>query len=81
MAYMSNISTTEIQQNPIDFLRRVEAGESLVIVSGSKPVAEIRPINAPIVGTRPYGLCAGDFVVPVDFDSPLPEEILRSFGH
>jgi hypothetical protein len=26
-----------------------------------------------------YGLCAGEFIVPDDFDSPLPEEILNSF--
>lgn len=23
---------------------------------------------------RPYGLCAGEFVVPQDFDAPLPED-------
>ena len=28
---------------------------------------------------RPFGLCAGEFVVPEDFDAPLPEEILKSF--
>lgn len=28
---------------------------------------------------RPYGLCAGEFVVPQDFDAPLPENILASF--
>jgi hypothetical protein len=28
---------------------------------------------------RPYGLSKGDFVVPDDFDAPLPEEILASF--
>lgn len=28
---------------------------------------------------RPYGLCIGEFVVPDDFDDPLPEEILRDF--
>ena len=28
---------------------------------------------------RPFGLCAGEFVVPDDFDAPLPEEILRDF--
>ncbi len=28
---------------------------------------------------RPFGLSKGDFVVPEDFDSPLPEEILASF--
>lgn len=28
---------------------------------------------------RPYGLCAGEFVAPQDFDAPLPEETLRLF--
>jgi hypothetical protein len=28
---------------------------------------------------RPYGLSSGDFVVPEDFDAPLPEEILADF--
>ena len=28
---------------------------------------------------RPFGLGKGDFVVPDDFDAPLPEEILASF--
>lgn len=28
---------------------------------------------------RPFGLCAGEFIVPDDFDNPLPEEILRDF--
>ena len=28
---------------------------------------------------RPYGLNKGDFVVPEDFDAPLPEEVLADF--
>ena len=28
---------------------------------------------------RPYGLCAGEFIVPEDFDAPLPEELLNLF--
>jgi hypothetical protein len=28
---------------------------------------------------RPFGLCAGEFVVPEDFDAPLQEEILNAF--
>jgi len=27
----------------------------------------------------PYGLAEGEFVVPDDFDAPLPEDILRDF--
>lgn len=28
---------------------------------------------------RPFGLCAGEFIVPSDFDAPLPEDILSAF--
>lgn len=28
---------------------------------------------------RPYGLAAGEFVVPGDFDESLPEEVLAGF--
>ncbi|MGI8638916.1 MAG: hypothetical protein ACR2MG_03070 [Pyrinomonadaceae bacterium] len=28
---------------------------------------------------RPFGLCKGEFIVPEDFDAPLPEEILSGF--
>ena len=40
---------------------------------------QLRPVPAAQLGPRPFGLCAGVFVVPDDFDSPLPEEILRGF--
>ncbi len=35
--------------------------------------------DAELETLRPFGLSKGDFVVPDDFDSPLPEEILASF--
>ena len=28
---------------------------------------------------RPFGLSQGDFVVPQDFDAPLPDDILADF--
>ena len=28
---------------------------------------------------RPFGLCAGEFTVPDDFDSPLPDYVLEDF--
>ena len=32
-----------------------------------------------VVEPRPYGLCAGQFVVPDGFNNPLPEAILALF--
>jgi hypothetical protein len=28
---------------------------------------------------RPFGLCAGEFTVPDDFDAPLPEDLINAF--
>jgi len=39
-----------------------------------------RNVNQPpFPWSRPVGLCAGEFVVPDDFDDPLPENLLREF--
>jgi antitoxin (DNA-binding transcriptional repressor) of toxin-antitoxin stability system len=79
IASMSTISVQDIQRDLLAFLRRVEAGESFLVVSGQRPMAEIRPVAAPASQPRPFGLCAGQFVVPSDFDSPLPEKIVEEF--
>lgn len=61
------------------YLEQVEAGETVIIESGGRPIAEIRPIKSRSSRMRPFGLCAGEFEVPEDFDAPLPEEVLRTF--
>ena len=30
--------------------------------------------------SRPFGLCAGEFTVPDEFDDPLPEDIINLFA-
>ena len=76
---MSTISVQEIQSDPKAFLGRVEAGEAFVVVRGAHPLAEVRPLGAAANQLRPFGLCAGRFTVPNDFDAPLPEDILKEF--
>jgi antitoxin (DNA-binding transcriptional repressor) of toxin-antitoxin stability system len=75
---MLNVTIDEIQRDPLKYLRQVEAGETLVIVRADKPIAELRPI-ASSQQLRPFGLCAGEFTVPDDFDAPLPEDLLSAF--
>jgi antitoxin (DNA-binding transcriptional repressor) of toxin-antitoxin stability system len=76
---MSTISVQNIQRDLLAFLRRVEAGESFLVVRGDHPLAEVRPVAARALQPRPFGLCAGQFTVPADFDRPLPEDVLREF--
>ena len=79
MAGMSTISVEDIQRDPLSFLRRVEAGESFVVLQDERPLAEVRPLAATAKQPRPYGLCAGQFTTPADFDEPLDEIILQEF--
>jgi antitoxin (DNA-binding transcriptional repressor) of toxin-antitoxin stability system len=69
----------EMQQDFFEYLRRVEQGETIILVRGDRPVAEVRPVEAAPAQPRPYGLCAGEFVVPDDLDQPLPDDILTAF--
>lgn len=73
------VSVEDIERDLLAYLQLVENGETLVIVKTGKPVAELRPIFSNVIKLRPFGLCAGEFTVPDDFDDPLPEEIIQDF--
>ena len=55
-------------------LERVALGEEVVIAKAGKPVAKLVPINLS-PKTRIIGSAKGEFVVPDDFNDPLPKEI------
>jgi len=76
---MAQVTIEDVQQDFSTYLQRVEAGETLVIIRAGKPVAEVKPVVPRIETLRPFGLCAGEFTVPNDFDAPLPEDILDAF--
>lgn len=80
---MTTISIDDIQQDLAGYFERVQAGETLLITQAGRPVAEINLIkSASTEGTlplRPIGLAKGQFIVPDDFDDPLPGEIQRLF--
>lgn len=77
---MSTISVEEIARDPAGFVRRLAAGESMLLVSDDRAIAEVTPVvPATAKGPRPFGLAAGEFTVPDDFDAPLPESIIKDF--
>ena len=73
-----NVTVEDVKRDPDGVLHRVLDGETLVVTADDQPVAEIRPIER-VHRPRPFGLAAGAFVVPDDFDDPLPEDVLRDF--
>ncbi len=72
---MTTISVNELQRDPLGLLQRVEAGETVLVTREERAVAEIKPVPAPASDPRPFGLCAGEFTVPDDFDQPLPDDV------
>jgi prevent-host-death family protein len=54
-----------------ELIRRVEAGEEIVIRRGATPVARLVPERATRV--KPPGALRGRVQLAADFDEPLPE--------
>ena len=76
---MITVSIEEMQRDLRGYLHRVEAGETITIVQADQPVAELKPVASDAKPLRPIGLYEGEFVVPDDFDDPLPEKIIKDF--
>lgn len=73
---MAVVSVQDLQSSLDALLARVESGEPLVVGRDGRPVAVLQPLPRGPVEPRPFGLLAGDFQVPDDFDAPLLEQIL-----
>ena len=50
--------------------------ELLRLLEGEEAKAELGSDDKPL---RPFGLCAGEFTVPDNFDDPLPEYVIEEF--
>ena len=76
---MLAISADEMQKDLPTYLKLVQSGDTLLITQADEPVAEVKMVSAAVREPRPFGLCRGEFVVPDDFDAPLPDDILDEF--
>jgi len=73
---MATVGLAEAKATLSALIDRVEKGETVTITRHNEPVAEIRPVKSPHKGLRPWGLAKGLFVVPDDFNDPLPDDEL-----
>lgn len=73
-----DVSLEEVEKDPRAYLHRVLEGETVVLFGRDQAVAEMCPLPKR-AGKRPIGLAKGDFVVPDDFNDPLPEDVLGLF--
>lgn len=76
---MKEVNTYEAKTQLSRLLRRVAAGEEITIASRGVPVARLVPVREGKGAHRKLGMDRGKFVVPDDFDAPLPDEILDAF--
>lgn len=77
---MVEVGVHEAKTHLSQLLRRVAEGEDVVITRGSEPVARLVAVRGD--GPRELGMLRGKsetFVVPDDFDTPLPADLLDQF--
>ena len=77
---MIRLNVAEAKTHLSRYLKRGEAGGTLVLCRRKRPIAEVRPIcEAPRQGRRQFGPDEGKFTIPPEFFEPLPAGILRFF--
>lgn len=74
---MTVVGVHEAKTHLSQLLRRVAEGEEIEIHSNGRPVARLVPVPAPTA--RQFGHDRGRYVVPDDFDAPLPPDVLAGF--
>ena len=75
---MTVVNTHEAKTQLSRLLKRVAAGEEIVIARAGQPLARLVPCE-PHLEERVAGSARGLFRVPDDFDAPLSDELLELF--
>jgi len=75
---MAEVNIHEAKTHLSRLLRRVAAGEEIVIARAGKPVARLVPAAEP-KRPRELGRHCGEIWIAEDFDDPLPDDIQAAF--
>jgi prevent-host-death family protein len=76
---MRQVNIHEAKTHLSQLVEDAARGDDIVIAKAGRPVARLVAVDddgAP----RPRGLLKGKIWIADDFDAPLPEEILQTFG-
>jgi prevent-host-death family protein len=74
---MDTVNIHQAKTQLSKLVERVEAGEEVVISRAGKPVAQLVPYVPKV--KRRLGVLKGKIRIGVDFDAPLPDEMLSLF--
>ena len=75
---MNQINVAEAKARLSHYLDKVGKGETVIICRRNVPIAELRPIPAPLRQPRPVGIDRG-MTIPESFFDPLPDDLLDAF--
>ena len=73
---MTVVNIHEAKSTLSELLRKVEAGEEVLIARAGKPVARLIPAGGRV---RQLGTAKGQVQIADDFNAPLPPEVLEQF--
>lgn len=76
---METVTIHQAESDLPQLLLRVERGEEIIIADQGIPVAKLVPFQAAFHRRDSLGQDRGRFIVPEDFNAPLPEDILAAF--
>lgn len=76
---MESVNIHQAKTNLSRLLSRVEMGEEIIISNRGVPIAKLVPFRPGGNRRHSLGQDRGRFVVPEDFNAPLPKEILAAF--
>ena len=76
---MTTVNIHEAKTNLSKLLKRVAAGEEIIVAKAGEPVAKLVPYTAPAKKPRVPGSMKGKIWMAPDFDE-RPEEIAQAFG-
>ena len=70
-----SVNVRELRDHLADYLGRVRAGETLLVVSHGQPVARLVPVAPKMPRARIYGAMKGQIWIAPDFDADDPDTI------
>ncbi len=73
---MTTVGVHEAKTHLSKLLKRVAAGEEIIISNGGTPIARLVGVEPP---RRELGFDEGRFTVPEDFDDPMPDAFYELF--
>ena len=79
MGVAKTVNVHEAKTHLSQLLQQVRGGEEIVIAKAGKPVARLVAVTEK-QGRRRPGSAKGTLSYADDFDAPLPDEVLETFG-